>query len=161
MVHAELELEPVFGGGSRRRHHAGVVDEEIDSFVPVAQCCGSVADRCERREIQLLDGGIGTRSRCPDVGRGLLALADRTHSEHNRRAMGCERTGCFEAETGVRPRDDRCPTSERRNVCRRPPFGSHAATERLPRLTPVLGVPVTAALRAVLRRRRELIAARA
>ena len=85
-----------------------------------------------------------------------LALADRTHREHNRRAVGCERAGCFEAEPGVRPGDHRCPTPERRDVGGRPPFRSHAATERLPGLSPVLGVPVTAALRAVLRRRREL-----
>ena len=58
VVDAELQLKSIFGGGPRCPHYAGVVDQDVDLFVAIAQCCGGVVYGCEGREIQFLNRDI-------------------------------------------------------------------------------------------------------
>ncbi len=127
VVHAELQLEPVRGGRSRRRHHPGVVDQQIDVSVPVTQRRGGTPDRHQRGEVELLDGDVHARRRGTDVGGGRFALRDRPHREHHRRTVDGQCPRRLPSDAGVRPGDHRGPTGERRDVGGRPPWGSHGA----------------------------------
>jgi hypothetical protein len=61
VVDAELGLEAVGGAPLRHRHHAGVVDQQVDRRVRGEDGIGGTLDRSQVAEIQLddLDRGAG------------------------------------------------------------------------------------------------------
>ena len=52
VVRAELQLETIDRAVERRRHHAGVVDEEVDSIVVFADPRREFPDACQRRQVE-------------------------------------------------------------------------------------------------------------
>ena len=124
VVGPELQLEAVGGELTFGEHHAGVVDEQVDPVVRVAQRVGGRADRRERGEIQPLDleSRLGRRSTgCRRPRPRRLEAADR---QHHRRAVGGELPGRLQAQTRSsrrsRPPPDRSGPGCRPRSTRRP-----------------------------------------
>jgi hypothetical protein len=124
VVGAELELETVLGAGLFRVHHAGVVDQQVDTGEVGAQFVGGLANVVQRRQIQLLDGhdGVGTLRRDPFGG--VVALVEVAHRQHHVCALVGEHGCGFVTDTGIGAGDDGDPTGLVRHVGRGP-FGTH------------------------------------
>jgi hypothetical protein len=71
VVGAELQLEALRGASERRRHHAGVVDQQVELPVPRG---GELAHRLEARQIELAYVGLAGHARC-----GRPALVEVAH----------------------------------------------------------------------------------
>ena len=61
MVGAELKLEPIGGFAPRGRHHAGVVQQQVQALVAGAKPPGEVSDRGEAPEVELGKLDLGVR----------------------------------------------------------------------------------------------------
>ena len=61
VVGAELELEAVRGLSARRRHHARVVDQQVDLRMTLPHPLGKRPDRIEIREIEQLELELSAR----------------------------------------------------------------------------------------------------
>ena len=107
MIGPQLRFEAVGCCTARRRHHAGIVDQQIDAVPLTGDPRREGADRREVRQVELLDIYARARHRGPDRVRGLLALADVSARDHDRRAGARELTCGDETETAVGAGDDR------------------------------------------------------
>jgi hypothetical protein len=75
VVGAELQLVAVDRRLSLgRRHHAGVVDQQVDRHGLVDQLAGELGDRREGRQVQVAQAETGVRHGRADRGDGGLAL---------------------------------------------------------------------------------------
>ena len=106
MVGAELHLEAVGRPAERGVHHAGVVDQQVDALVPVAQRLARTADRVQRSEVEDLDVDLGARRGGPDlVCRGSAFVGVPDGKDDSGPAAG-EGLGGGQTDAGVRAGDD-------------------------------------------------------
>jgi len=75
VVGPELGLEPVLRQLPRRRHHAGVVDQQIQAVVLGSEPGGELADRRQIGEVEQLQRDLALGDLGTDALDGLLALA--------------------------------------------------------------------------------------
>ena len=75
MVSAELHLEPVGGELLGRPHHPGVVDQQVDPRVGLAQRAGGGAHRGQRAEVEFLQRDVGVRVGGDDAGQRELPFS--------------------------------------------------------------------------------------
>ena len=107
VVGAELQLEAIHGGLLRRVHHAGVVDQQVDTRVGRGQFRAGGAHRCQRAQIQLVHHDHRARGQLPDPVRCGISLGGVANRHHHGRAAGGENAGVVVAETGIGAGDDR------------------------------------------------------
>jgi hypothetical protein len=81
VVGAELKLEPVTRGRpARRRHHAGVVHQQVYRFLPAF---AERAHRCHVRKVELGNFDVDRRTAALDARRGLLGSAHVPAGQHD------------------------------------------------------------------------------
>jgi hypothetical protein len=107
MVDAELGLEPVDGPAFGQRHHAGVVDQQVDPVVPIEDGLGGGLDRGERPEVQFDDFHGRRRVRGEDLGLRGFGLVLIACGHHDVRALGGQRSGDGEPDAAVGAAHDR------------------------------------------------------
>lgn len=99
VVGADLQLEPV-GRGARRDHHdPGVVDQQIQAVMPLANLPGELLDRGQVREIEAED--FNAARLWAELGQGLLAARDVPAGGDHVCPVGHELVDGAEAQTGV------------------------------------------------------------
>ena len=98
MVCAELQFEAVLGGRLGCVHDSGVVDEQVDAVVIGPQLFRGGAHGLQRGQVEFLKLDVGAGSGLGDACRGLLALLEIAHGQHDVRPAGGERGGGFEAK---------------------------------------------------------------
>ena len=98
VVGAELHLEPVGGARERARHHAGVVDEQVDARVALDQLGGGLAHAGQRGQVEheRLHGGGGDMIGKRGDGVGHLGLV--AGGEDDVGAVRRQRPGRLQAE---------------------------------------------------------------
>ncbi len=101
-IAAELQLEAVGGAeAGRRRHHPGVVDQQVERRAVGDQAIGEVPDAGQVGEVdpahlELRGGMLGQ-----DLGPGPLALRGRADGHHDTRPGGGQAPGGFLAGPAV------------------------------------------------------------
>jgi hypothetical protein len=123
VVGAELHLEAVGREGARDRHDPGVVHQQVQGGVALAEGVGEGAHGGEAREVQ---GERLHRIRRGREGGDLLLGGARllgiAAGQHHAGAAPRERPRGLEPEPAVRSRHDRHAPVERRHVVRGPAF---------------------------------------
>ncbi len=100
MIGGELELPALWCAGLRARHHAGVVDQDVQRPVPGGD---QRRDRCRVGEVHGRDEDVGVGATGHDRRRDTLSCVGVADREGHLRADGGERTCGLQADT-------RCPT---------------------------------------------------
>ena len=110
MVGRELELPAVWRQLERgQRHHAGVVDEDVERSGPGVREGG---DRGRIGEVQRSDVNRVVAGRLADLDRGALAGVGVADGQRDRGAGARERAGGFDADPGRGAGDDCVPAGE-------------------------------------------------
>src|SRR5436309_9392222 len=105
MIDAELQLEALLGVRQRRRHHAGVVDEGIDSGFPLQES-GRSADAVEVALVARHEAQVGARCELPDAGDSLVRLVLGAAGQYHTRSASRQNARGFEADAGIGPGAD-------------------------------------------------------
>src|SRR5277367_1420896 len=106
MVGAELQFKPVGGELLGSPHHPGVVDQQVDARVSLAQRRGGGAYRGQRAEVEFLQRDIGVRLGGDDARQREVALLRVAHRQDDLGA-GLGERGCgVVTEPGVGARDN-------------------------------------------------------
>ncbi len=108
VVGAELELEALLAGASRRRHDAGVVDQQVEAVVRLRELLGEGSDRLQAGEIEGGELRLGPGRRGRDLaqrGRALVCVAAGKH-DPCARAGQLPRRDQAEAAVGARDHGD-------------------------------------------------------
>src|SRR6185437_9472526 len=117
MIHAELHLEAVNGLGLRDPHHAGVIDQQVNTLMRGHDLLGRGTYRRLRSEVQRyeLQGGIRhAGADLVDRGRRLLLVAYRHHDVRAlRRQLPCG----LQPQPAVGPGHDGDPALLAGDVC--------------------------------------------
>jgi hypothetical protein len=108
VVGAELQLEAVRGARQRRRHDAGVVDQQAELAPPVG---GEGADRLETGQVEPADLGRPGHRRG-----GRLALVGVAHGQDHARAGRRQRLGRRAADAAVGAGHDHAAAGQVRDV---------------------------------------------
>ena len=107
VVRAELKLEAVGRLAPRGGHHAGVVDQQVETVVVGAHALGKRAHRVEAREVELLHHELRARDDVLDRAPGRVALGRAATREHHTRALARQLPCRHEAESAVGAGHDR------------------------------------------------------
>lgn len=101
MVGAELQLETVGSPPERGGHDSCAIDDDVEGFCDLDDPIGTLADACERREIQLDHIGktAGRLSGVPHACCRRLGLAEISRGADHLRAMSGKRTARLHAES--------------------------------------------------------------
>ncbi len=118
VIDAELHLEPVLGLAPGDRHHARVVDQDVDAGV--AELRSRVPDRSQGGEIEAERADLRARRRRDDVGTRLRDLVVVAPGEDRRRAPLGEHPRRFEADPGVGAGDREDPAAQVGDLVDRP-----------------------------------------
>jgi hypothetical protein len=139
VVGAELQLEAVRGQSARRRHHARVVDQQVEPVVPAAIALGERPDRVEAGQVEILQLQGRTWHGGLDLTPSGLAPRQVAARQHHLRAGAGQRASRREAEPAVRPGDHGDAAALVGNLLRGP-LGAQAAeatdSEHAPAPTP-------------------------
>jgi hypothetical protein len=105
VVGRELQLESIDGGlTGRRRHHARVVDEDMDRTLLAQELFREDGHRCERRQVERTNLETGSRNAVPDALRRRTPPGVVAHREHNLGARPGKARGDVEPDTVARSR---------------------------------------------------------
>ena len=127
VVGAELKLEAVRRAMSRRRHHARVVDQQVEPVVGGLEALGKAAHGLQAREIELLELHLSVRHGGADLVHRFVSLVEVAAGEDHARARARELTRRDQPEPAVRPSDDRDAPALIRDVLGGPALG-HSST---------------------------------
>ena len=110
VIRGELHLDAARGELELgQRHHAGVVDEQVQRPVPAA---GERGDRRQIGEVEPADMDVRVAGRRGDVGRGPVARAGVAHGERDVRSRAGERARRLDPDARRAARDDRALAAE-------------------------------------------------
>ena len=117
VVGAELKLEPVGGPAARRGHHAGVVDQQVEPVVTVAEASWRTSAPSRGSTGRAPRARARAPGTCAAMLRpGGLALVEVAAGEHHARAGARQLTRRDQAEPAVGARHDRRATALVGNV---------------------------------------------
>jgi hypothetical protein len=123
VVGAELKLEAVGRPASRRRHHAGVIDQQVEPVVGRSVTLGEAAHRLQAREVELLELHLSVRDRGADLLDRGVSLVEVATGHHHGRPGACQLPRRHEPESAVGASDDRVAPGLVRDVLGGPAVG--------------------------------------
>ena len=106
VVDAHLALEAVRRARVRHGHDAGVVDEQVEALVALAEGVREAPDGVEAGQIELHEDGIGGGKLGPQRVERPLSPLGGAAGEHRRRALARQLPRRLETDAAVRARDD-------------------------------------------------------